>query len=398
MENITIMNTSPAEVQPLQPKTYLDFLDYIDRSDRTTAAYLINLRQFAVYLAYKGISRPTRQDVISYRQYLTTPHEALEFTPAGSWTYRLDGSGNRITATLKPGTAAQYIRSVKQFFKWTASAGIYPNIADNVHAPRVKTDRHKKEALKPVEVMDIERSILDGAKAKTATAATADKDTAGRIDRATEQGKRLYALFVLATNAGLRTVELERLNVRDLECRGGNASIYLWRKGHAEADIKKPLAPEVYAILKDYLDSRSDGAPSNSPMFTATGNRSKGQRIAARTISGMIKQAMKDAGYNSDKLTAHSMRHTAGTNVMAMTGNLYETQKYLDHISPTTTEVYLHDDDPEQQRETANDLYKRLHGQDTDAQAKQELLSLIGSMNAAQLARLTAAARKIAKS
>lgn len=362
-----LMQNGTAGIIPagdLQPGLFDDFVRFIDRGEKTTCVYLNNLRQFAAWLAYNAISRPTRQDIILYRQYLTEEHDAIRLDPDSptGWTYRTDGSGNRYTATCRPNTVKQYLQSVRQFFSWTAANGYYPNVAANVHAPKVRQDIHRKDALTAADVLTIERSIEANAAAKISSIADKEKDIAGRRSRATEQGKRLYAMYTLAVNAGLRTVELNRANVRDLEVKNGAAVLYVWGKGHTEPDAKKPLAPEVYAAIRDYLDSRSDRPTANSPLFVSTGNRSGGKRIAVTTISKMLKRAMQQAGFDSERITAHTLRHTAGTNVQELTGDLYLTQKYMRHANPATTEIYLHNDTTRQETETAQQLYNLYHG------------------------------------
>lgn len=362
MEHITaIGSTTEIAASTLQQSAFTSFLEYIDRNKKTTYTYMTNLKQFAAYLSYKQIARPTRQDIISYRDYLGTPHDAIILVNGSYWAYKLDNRGNKITTTLKANTIAQYLRTVVQFFKWTAAAGIYPNIAANIHAPKIRHDIHKKDALTAADVYKIEQSITSGAADKAATAARYQKDTAGRIDRATEQGKRLYAMYLLAVTAGLRTIELERANIKDLEVKGGNACLWIYGKGHSEADQKKPLAKEVYAAIKEYLKVRSDRPTGNSPLFVSTGNRSGGRRIAARTISTMLKEAMKNAGYNSERLTAHSLRHTAGTTAMLLSNDLYLTQQYMRHNSPTTTEIYLQIDTEDRERNLAQIVYNEYH-------------------------------------
>ena len=78
----------------------------------------------------------------------------------------------------------------------------------------------------------------------------------------------------------------------------------------------------------------------------------------------MLKAALKEAGYNSDRLTAHSLRHTAGTAAMRITNNIYETQKYMRHENPGTTEIYLHTNDQEQETELAYKLFEYYHAQE----------------------------------
>lgn len=362
--------------QELTADLFNDFILWIDRTAKTERTYIINLRQFAAWMRYAGITQPNRADIIAYRDYLTTEHDAIQLD-GNSWKYRTDKSGNRIKQICKPNTVTQYLRSVKQFFKWTASEGLYPDIAANVHAPKLKHDHHRKEALKAHEVQTIENSILQGAADKLSQAEQAAKDTANRIQRADEQSKRLYALYLLAVTAGLRTIELSRANVQDFKTRDGQAFIYIWGKGHSEPDTRKPLAAEVATAIQDYLQSRADSYSGNSPLFAATGNRYGGKRLTPATISTMLKKAMQAAGFDSDTLTAHSLRHTAGTNTMQVTNDLYSTQKYMRHANPATTEIYIHTDQEQTEANIAQKLYNHFHGiQDSVQDDINELLSI----------------------
>ena len=218
------------------------------------------------------------------------------------------------------------------------------------------------------------------------------------MQRSTEQGKRLYAMYLLAVNAGLRTVEISRANVKDLETKGGRTWLYVWGKGHNEPDQKKPIAPEVKAALDDYLQSRADRPTGSAPLFVSTGNRSRGQRIAPTTISTMLKQAMQQAGFNSERLTAHSLRHTTGQTVMSITGdNIYKTQMYMRHSSPKTTEIYLENDSTAQDEAIAQQLYNRYHGIEESAGNRDQLKSIIAVMTPEQIDQLAAVAKAISR-
>lgn len=390
-------NPAIAPAQNLQAAFISEFINYIDRCEKTTRTYLTNLRQFLAWLKYSGISSPTREDVILYRQYLTAEHDAIQLDPqtAQGWKYRTDGEGNPIKVTCRANTVKQYLQSLRQFFSWTAAAGYYPNIAANIHAPKVRQDAHKKDALTAADVLAIEQSITANAEAHAKAAANTSKDTAGRICRAKEQGARLYAMYLLAVNAGLRCIELSRANIKDIEIKNGSAAIYIWGKGHAEADQKKPIAPEVYEAIRQYISCRTDNPTSNSPLFVATGNRSGGQRLASTTISTMLKGAMQAAGYDSERLTAHSLRHTAGTNAQEITGDLFITQKYMRHENPATTEIYLHNNTEVQEAAIAQELYNKYHNEED--QSSQELAAILQSMSAIQLKALAGIARTIAR-
>lgn len=394
------MNITPdAAIIPageLQPTLFDAFVKFIDRPGRTTETYLMNLRQFAAWMAFRAIRRPEREDILAYRDYLLTEHDAIQLDPGSvtGWRYRTDSAGNRYTITCRPATVRQYLQSVRQFFTWTGACGLYPDIAAHIHPPKVCQELHRKDALQPADVAAIEDAIRAQALAKSTAAATAAKDTAGRMERATEQGKRLFAMYLLAVNGGLRCCELSRADVRDLATRGGRCVLFVHGKGHTEADTPKPLAPEVYEALRAYLDARSDRPTPSSPLFTATGNRSGGRRIAPTTISRMLKQALRQAGYDSERITAHSLRHTAGTAVKAITGDLYATQQYLRHSNPATTERYLHNDMEAQEAETARQLYAYYHGRSQE----NSLDNILQRMNPAQLQQLTAIAQAMARS
>ena len=397
MEALEIYNSrnlTPA--QDFNPGLFDDFKAWIDRSEKTARSYTTNFRQFIAWLKYAAIRNPQRQDIISYRQWLTAEHEAIKLDPQSvtGWKYRTDSAGNRLRITCKPNTIAQYLRSVCQFFRWTAANNLYPDIAANIHAPKLRHDRHSKEALTAPEVLAIEKSIAQRAQERTQAAQNAQKDTAGRIQRSTEQGKRIYAMYLLAVNAGLRTVEISRANIKDLETKGGQTWLYIWGKGHTEPDQRKPLAPEVAAAVKEYLKSRTDKPTGNSPLFVSTGNRSGGKRIAPTTISTMLKRAMQEAGFDSERITAHSLRHTAGTNVQEITGNLYATQLYMRHSNPATTEIYLHTETEQAEAGIAQQLYNLYHGTGADNRAKLE--QLINRMTPQQLEQLTGIAAAMA--
>ena len=400
MEAITVYNRQEiAPAQQFNTGLFNDFVAWIDRSEKTTRSYLTNLRQFMAWLKYAAVVNPIRQDVISYRQWLTAEHEAIALDPGSvnGWTYRTDATGNPLKIVCKPNTVAQYLRSVCQFFRWTAANNLYPDIAANIHAPKVKNDTHRKAYLTAKEVLTIEESIAERAQERQQAAQEAQKDTAGRMQRSTEQGKRLYAMYLLAVNAGLRTVEISRANIKDLETKGGQTWLYIWGKGRTEADQRKPIAPEVAAAVKDYLQSRTDHPTTASPLFVSTGNRSGGKRIAPTTISTMLKRAMQEAGFDSERLTAHSLRHSAAQAALQASGNnIYTAQKYLRHSSPATTEIYLHEDERTEkaERAIAQDVYNLYHGTGTDNRAKLE--QLISRLTPEKLEQLTGIAAAMA--
>lgn len=341
-----IMNNKPQiytgmPVQSLQFSAdyFSRFIDYTDRKDSTVKGYVTCIRQFVLWMQQNGITQPGRDDIKAYRDHLSN-------------------------SDLATGTQQQYFGAVKHFFKWTAAEGLYPNVADNIHGAKVRHDVHKKDALQREDVAKI----------------------AETIDRSDEQGKRLYCIYLLCITCGLRCIEISRANVGDLKTAGDRCYLWIQGKGHDEKDSPVWIIPDVKEAITDYLQTREAEATAKSPLFTSTSNRSKGNRLSTTSISILIKDLLLNAGYDSDRLTAHSLRHTSGTGVYCATGNIYLAQKHQRHESPETTEIYVHAEERDQ-RQTEQQVYDYyFKGDATDK--KDEALQILQTLNNDQLQRV----------
>lgn len=338
------------------------FTKYIDVEGKTAKSYKDAVKSFLAYIRYMGINSPTRDTVREWRSWLLSEHEAIIMDGTG-WTYRRNKDGSKIILSCKATTAALYFRGLRAFFKWASGVGLYENIADGLKAPRVDTSNHRKEALEAKDVAAIEKSMKEHS-AQRGEAITG-KDEEGRKARNTEQGLRDFAMFTLAVNVGLRTVELSRANVADVKVISGQPYLYIQGKGHNEKDARKPLASDVYQTLKKYLASRGT-VPGNAPLFAATGNRSGGKRIQPGTIGKLLKKAMVEAGFDCEELTAHSLRHTAGTAAVELT-DIYTAKNYLRHQSVSTTEIYTHKSTEREEAATAEKIFAYYHGERASA-------------------------------
>lgn len=268
------------------------FIAYLDVKPRTVETYSKALRTFFSYMAENGITRPTRETILAYRASLE--------------------------ARLKPSTIQTYIITVRLFFAWTLQEGLYPNVAE--HIKGAKLDReHKKDALTSSQA----KAILTG------------------ISRDTLTGKRDYAIMALMTSCGLRCVEVARANMEDMRTAGDSAALYIQGKGKAERTAYVKLAQPVEEAIRDYLKARGQ-AEAKQPLFASTSNNNSGEAMTTRSISGIVKSHMRAAGFNSERLTAHSLRHTAATLNLMNGGSVQETQQLLRHSNIGTTMIYAH--------------------------------------------------------
>ena len=337
------------------------FIDYTDRKETTVKNYKKCISRFLTWLAYNEIGQPQREDIKAYRDFLAS-------------------------CGYTAGTQQQYLRAVKHFFSWLAAEGIYPNVADNVHPPKVRHDIHKKDALRREDVPIVAESI----------------------DRSTENGKRLYAMYLLAITGGLRTIEISRADVGDIKTVGGRTYLYVWGKGHDDKDAPILIIPEVKEAIQEYLSSRPDKYTAKSPLFVASGNKGRpGTKIYKRddlgnyvldengkkivdhlsdgrmtptSISALFKEMLVKAGYDSDRITAHSIRHTSGTGVYKATHNIYLAQKHQRHTNASTTEIYVHAEE-RQERDTEQQVYNYyFRAQDPDSE-KERAMQMLANLS-----------------
>lgn len=293
MSEIITIDRGEIRPQDITEELYTRWTAYIDASDKTIQTYTRDLRRMFRYFAENGIRQPQREDIISYRESL-----------------KAEG--------LKPTTIQNYITAARLFFQWTEQERIYPNVAERVKGAKLSRE-HKKDYLTSKQV----KNVLSG------------------IDRSTPTGLRDYAILALTITGGLRTIEVSRADIGDLRTLGDDTVLYIQGKGREEKAEYVRVSPPVEKAIRDYLKTRKD-TDASAPLFSSTSNNSRGGRLSTRTISGICKESMVEAGYNSDRLTAHSLRHTAVTLSLLADKKLEEVQQFARHKNIATTLIYAH--------------------------------------------------------
>lgn len=293
MEALTVRKNTEVQIaQTVTEDLYRSFINYLDASPKTVQTYSRAIRQFMKYITERGISKPTREDVIEFREDLKADHKAS--------------------------TVQNYIIAIRLFFQWTAQEGLYPDIAQHIKGAKLTKD-HKKDYLTSDQI----KNVLD------------------QIERDTPQGRRDYAIFTLMVTGGLRDIEVHRANIEDLRTLGNSTVLYLQGKGREERAEYVKVPAEVEKAIRASLADRKD-ITGIQPLFTSMSNNSTGQRISTRSISGIIKASLVKAGYDSDRLTAHSLRHTAVTLSLLGGNSLQEVQQFARHANIATTQIYAH--------------------------------------------------------
>lgn len=285
-------NTALAAGREINGDLFTRWTMYLDAKPKTVQTYTRAIRQFFYYLQLNGITQPTRETVLAYRDSIKAEH--------------------------KPTTVQAYMNAVKLFFAWTAQEGLYPNIADRVKGAKLDSG-FKKDYLTPRQANKFLTTI----------------------DRSTLRGKRDYAILSLMVTAGLRTIEVVRANIEDMRTVADFTALYIQGKGHEEKTDFVKLAAPVEDAIRDYLTARGKADPA-APLFISVAHRNGGERMTTRSVSRIAKDNLVNAGLDSDRLTAHSLRHTAATLNLMNGGTVEETQQLLRHSNINTTLIYSH--------------------------------------------------------
>lgn len=233
-------------------------------------------------------------------------------------------------------TVNLYLSVLRKFYKWAKSSNLYPNITDGVGSVKTRRNVFRKQHLESEEGA---RLLEHSAEAKVVHAKT------GKITRklnVTEEqiARRNHAMINLMLRTGLRTIEVSRADIGDICRRKGRRILKVWGKGHAEKDDFVVLTDEAYIPVKEYLKTRP-GAGPEEPLFACEGLDSKGRRMSTRRIQAICKEELRSIGLDGHEYSAHSLRHTTGTEILLNGGTMFDVQNVLRHSNPATSQIYV---------------------------------------------------------
>lgn len=267
----------------------------IDTTSKATAeSYTNAVKQYLQFIEKYGMNPQSAETVKEYKRHLL-------------------GIG------YKTSTVNSYITSTKRFYAYLEEVGACKNVA--------------KKVKKVHETKDFKKDCLTVQQAKNVLCTL---NTEGLT------GKRDYALMCLLLYTGLRTIEVARAQVGDIRNKGNATVLYVQGKGHTEKDSFVVLPERVQDALNEYLKARPETLTTESPLFACTGNRATNKPLHVKSISRIVKGIFKENGLVSERLTAHSTRHTACTLALLSGASLQDVQQMARHQNINTTLIYSH--------------------------------------------------------
>lgn len=190
------------------------------------------------------------------------------------------------------------------------------------------------------------------------------------------RGRRLEALYLLATIIGIRQGELLALRKVDIDLEKMELRIegqlkkvgkeWRWLPTKTDASKRTLIIPEMPVLVKALRRSLSDQSecellfPSekSTPILPRNLNRAF-KAICVRANIGVI--TLKN-GQKSSTIRFHDLRHTAGSWALANGQDIKTTQEMLGHtLASTTSDLYGHVLQ-ERKRDTVNTTVKKAFG------------------------------------
>lgn len=225
------------------------------------------------------------------------------------WKRELESAGR---STL---TVDSYITAVRLFYRYCSRRGYYTDITQGVRSA-TKYKGYRKLSLTAEEAI----TLLDS------------------IDTTRTTGKRDKLAIAMMLMLGLRTCELERMNVGDIESAYDKRVVMVQRKGRHDKSEAVALTPYLDELLCDYMGEREVDS-WDDPLFLAE-RRERGQRLKRTTISEMVHDRLRAIGINDPRITAHSLRHTCAQLLLSEGVDMATVQNILGHTSINTTRLY----------------------------------------------------------
>lgn len=154
-----------------------------------------------------------------------------------------------------------------------------------------------------------------------------------QCDRHTGMGRRDYAILLLLARLGLRSGEIVRLELDDIDWQSG--SVCVRGKGSA---AQLPLPVEVGRAIAAYLRHGRPRCQSRSVFLRAIAP-AQGLR-GSPAIGSIIQHRLQRAGIDLPSRGTHQLRHTLATQMLRRGASLAEIGQVLRHRHPDTTQIY----------------------------------------------------------
>lgn len=154
----------------------------------------------------------------------------------------------------------------------------------------------------------------------------------GSCDRRTPTGRRDYAIVLLLARLGLRSGEVARLGLDDIDWHTGELRVI----GKGNRGESLPLPADVGAAITAYLRRGRPASAEGRSVFVRV--HAPHRALTTGGVGNVVNAAGQRAGLGH--VHAHQLRHSAATAMLRAGSPLAEVGQVLRHRMPLTTAIY----------------------------------------------------------
>ncbi len=300
------------------PEHLRRFLTYTEtiqgRSKKTTQEYFFDLRVFLRFMKLRRGAVPADAefdsiDIGDIDIEFLRGIKLLDIYEFMAFLSRDREKPGKAEPGIGPAARARKVASIRAFFDFLCSKAM---LLDENPAARLDTPALKRGLPRYLSIDESVQLLesVDGSNAE-----------------------RDYLIITLFLNCGLRVSELVSINLSDI--RGDTLKVT--GKGDKERIVY--LNGACLAALDEYLPVRSGLAPESEPALFISRLR---KRISPVTVKWLIKKRLDAAGLDTEKYSAHKLRHTAATLMYQNWVDVLTLKEILGHEQLNTTQIYTH--------------------------------------------------------
>ena len=215
------------------------------------------------------------------------------------------------------GTVAVKLAAIRRLYEAAVWRGLrQDNPAAGLKAPKDRTERAERVKFLPLEGL---RQVLEAPRGN-GPAAVRDR-----------------AILAMMGRHGLRVSEVAGLTVDSVDFDAGTVRVV--GKGRKSRTVY--LIESSAEALRAWLDVRGSVAnPGEPALFVSLDRAHKGGGMSTRAIRYVVDNYLANVGLKAERISCHSLRHSAATWARAGGAKLDAIADQLGHASTDTTRIY----------------------------------------------------------